>query len=561
MQSRISCLLALSLSSALLAQPALALTNDPAQVQSLPAENQKIEELALSNPSSIPITLPSPDINSNQTTSATEVETPSSSTNGDKTPSESASDAPSKASTNDAEDVVSLTPTLLMERPIVGQVSLTNSELENINREILAREIELLRLNTNFRLNTTDRNKLKPWRTFFYNLVGSGVATAGITTIAAERWRTWRTPAKASRNVLKAGPILLLTSHSIMTGGILIEAFLDAAKDHKQRKAGTDPKSTQKKATELRDAIDQKLKERSALVANLGSISINDQPAIAQEGKILEDIRNLALQEYKQFHIRAKKRICSRNVSYVNGFFSATTGGYLGSLMGLLAVTNRNPRYAGPAGLGFTLSGASLVWAPILGRAAANLQGKVTTKRLNKELGPIAPANLQQHLGDLKMCSGQDDNRLKARLAIYEDANAIFQNQAKMNAAEKKKADKEYVERCLFNAAIGGSKMAWGIQLMNAGFNFKQAPKPPKLPAGYRKPQTPAQQFGHRVAQGSTSYIPGTGLWIIDTLQARTRGELDLYNMGSQFALPHQKLKTRLDKLEDMETRLKTSHL
>lgn len=450
--------------------------------------------------------------------------------------------------------------------PVVGEVRaaevnpIVSAQLESINKEVLEKELQLFKLNTTFRIETTERNRRKPWRVFFYNLMGSSVATAGITTIAAERWRTWRSPAKAKRGVLKAGPILLLTSHSIMTGGILIEAFLDAVNDHKQKKKGFDPKTMQKRATELRDAIDQKLTERNQVVNSLGSVAAAELAQVNNEGLVLQDLRNLAMAEYVQFHVRAKKRTLSRNVAYLNGFFSATTGGYLGSLMGLLAVTNRNPRYAGPAGIGFTLSGMSIVAGPILGRMAGNAAGALAKSQLKRQLGPVAPAHLAEHITTLKACSAGGEPRLSTRIAIYEETDGLLARQAKMNAAEKKKADKEYRERLIANAMIGGTKMAWGIQLMNAGFNFHQVPKPQARPSYIHKAQTPAQVFAHRVAQGSTSYIPGTSLWILDTLQARARGEMDVYTMGQQSALPHQKLKDRLDRLEAMETKLKTSY-
>lgn len=441
-----------------------------------------------------------------------------------------------------------------------------NSRIVALTNEALLKEIELIKLNTNFRMSTTEKGRAKPWRVFLYNMAGSAVATAGITTIAAERWRTWQRPATASRNTLQAGPTMLLISHSIMTGGVLLEAALDLINDHKQHTKGLDAKATKKRAIELRDAIDQKLTERDSVLA---SLSEQDRAIATAEGLVLKDIRNMALAEYAQFHVRSAKRKAARNFSYLNGFSAATTGGYLGSLCGLLAVAERNPRLAGPAGIGFTISGANIATGPLLGRATAYLAGKATKSRINRELGTFAPAQLQDHFSLLKQNSLRDDPGLNTRLAIYEEADDIFKRQAQMNAAEKKKADKEFMERCFYNAIIGGTKMGWGIQLANAGYGFHAGPTPkaPTLPvkvAGKpvnvqvgRALKSPGQLFAKRVAQGSTTYIPGTSLWMIDTVQARTRGEMDVYTMGSQDALPHQKLKARMSKLENMETKLK----
>lgn len=448
------------------------------------------------------------------------------------------------------------------------------SQLDRLSNEILGYEIELLKLNTNFRMKSTDKNRIKPWRTFLYNLGGSAVATAGITTIAAERWRTWRKPTTASRTALKSGPIMLLTSHSIITGGILLEATLDLLNDRKIRKSGFDTKSTKKRALELVRQIDAKLKEREALLSGLNTLSPEERALAQEETPVLNDMRNAALSEYLSFHVRAKKRVASRNFAYLNGFSSATTGGYLGSLCGLLAVSCRKPRLAGPAGLGFTISGANIATGPELGRLVGNCAGSLDKRFLKKEFGVVPKSQLAEHLTALRQRSSLSGTALAQRLSIYDSADGVLKRQAVMNANEKKKADREYIERCLFNAAIGGSKMAWGIQLMNAGYGFntavakaqtpkkttaKATPNPiSKFFPAPRAKKTQAQLFGQRVAQGATSYIPGTGLWMLDTLQSRTRGEMDLYTMGQQVSLPHQKLNDRMNKITEMETKLKS---
>lgn len=456
------------------------------------------------------------------------------------------------------------------EMPALRLTPDATSRIVALTNQVLLKEIELLKLNTNFRMSTTERGRVKPWRVFLYNMAGSAVATAGITTVAAERWRTWQRPATASRNTLKAGPTMLLISHSIMTGGVLFEAMLDLINDRKQHKMGLDAKTTKKRAIELRDAIDQKLTERASV---LNDLSEEDREIATAEGLVLQDIRNMALAEYAQFHVRSAKRKAARNFSYINGFSAATTGGYLGSLLGLLAVADRKPNLAGPAGIGFTISGANIASGPLLGRATAYLAGKTTKSRINRELGTFAPAQLQDHFTLLKQRSLRDDPSLNARLVIYEEVDALLKRQAQMNVAEKKKADREFMERCFYNAIIGGTKMGWGIQLANAGFGFHPAAraKAPTLPVKVggktvnvpvgKALKTPAQLFAHRVAQGSTTYIPGTSLWMIDTVQARTRGEMDVYTMGSQDALPHQKLNARMSKLDAMENKLKGGSL
>lgn len=464
----------------------------------------------------------------------------------------------------DCSGLISMSSEPPPDSAVLSDVPLETARVESITNETLQKILELLRLNTLFRIGTTDKNRIKPWRVFTYNLAGSGAATAGLIYISAERWRTWKQPATARKDRLLAGPILLLTSHTIMATGVITEALLDSLNDHKKRKQGLDAKSTLKKARDLCKEIDLKLEQRDALVAGLGSLPEKDRTVLTTEGSVLKDLRNLALKEYSQFHVRARRRIASRNASYLNGFSAATTGGF-GSLMGILGVTEKNPRLVGPGGIGFTVSGFNIITGPPIGRATGNVAASLTSKRLKRELPAVEPAQLQEHLATLKSSSNPNDMSLARRLADYQEIDEILKRQAKMTEAEKRKADREFIERCLFNAGVGGPKMAWGIQLINAGYGFR---KPPEAPAntgtvavdtGGFKPKTPAQLFAKRVAYGATTYLPGTSIWMLDTLQARARGELDVYNLGQQASLPHQKLKDRMNRLEKMESQLKDS--
>jgi hypothetical protein len=455
------------------------------------------------------------------------------------------------------------------------QLTPASSQLElgnNLSKQVLQKELELLKLNTYLRIHTTERSRLKPWRVFLYNLGGSGASNAGIITVAAERWRTWQNPGSAKRSTLKAGPILLLIGHSIVFGGLLIESTLDVVKDRKQHKLGYSPKLSLERAKSLSTDIQRLLKEREVVIAGDTNSSPEQLMIMTNEGKILNDLHNIALSEYVQAHTRANRRKASRDISYLNGMMAASTGGYLGSLMGLLAVSNRNPHFAGPAGLGFTLSGFQIVIAPVVGRLAGNFAAKKTSKQLKAEFSnqiKTTPDELSNDIIELKAAQHQaQDSSISNRVAIYETAQEVLKAQANMNVNEKRKADKEFKERLVSNTIVGGTKMGWGIQLMNAGFGFAPRPAVPTIRtpvkiggatvrAALPKPKGAANVFSRRVAQGATTYIPGTATWLVDTLQARLRGELDVYNMGSQLNLPHQKLDKRLETLESLEARLK----
>ena len=435
--------------------------------------------------------------------------------------------------------------------PLAVAPSLASQQLDSLTTRIADKELELLRLNTYFRIESTERGRLKPWRVFLWNLAGAGASNAGIITVAAERWRTWERPRTASRHTLKAGPMMLLIGHSILVGGLLLEATLDTIKDHQIRKKGFDPKTSKKRALALRDEIDRLMREREELLDRSPDLSDSDRELATQESKVLRDVRDVALIEYSQFYARAVGRRWSRNASYLNGLAAASTGGYLGALGGLIAVCARRPSVAGPAGIGFILSGSHIAAAPVVGRVTAKLGAKRARGQISKELGVLSATSAEKFDSDreeLKRASSAlpastFSPGLTARLAVYDSQDSIFAAQAAMNAGEKKKADRAFLERLFWNSAIGGTKIAWGTLLSYAGFRYYNYPR----------------RFSKSIAQGSTCFVVGTGFFILDTLQAHTRSERDVYAMGLQQALPHQKLQARLSKLDELDAMLKRS--
>ncbi|MEZ4537595.1 MAG: hypothetical protein R3D26_21740 [Cyanobacteriota/Melainabacteria group bacterium] len=87
--------------------------------------------------------------------------------------------------------------------------------------------------------------------------------------------------------------------------------------------------------------------------------------------------------------------------------------------------------------------------------------------------------------------------------------DGVFEQQAVFDAAEKSKSKKEFWERVIYNSAIGGTKINRGINLTYAGAAFPTG--------GGRK----VEQFRRIVANGSTTFVVGTSIWMFDTLQLK----------------------------------------
>lgn len=444
----------------------------------------------------------------------------------------------------------------------------SNQRLELLTTAIAKKETELLRLNTSFRIECTKVSKWKPWRLFFYNLAASSCSEAGITSISATRWHYWRQPKTMPRSTAMAGPICLLVGHCITLGGVLTESTLDIINDHKVRKKGFDINTTHKKVLAIKSDLDKLLAERDQLLANTADLNASEQELAKAEGVVLKDVRDLSLSEYSQFYVRANKFFANRTTNALMAMTSATTGGFEGSLLGIISAAKREPRLVGPGGIGFLISGATIVATPPVARLVANLRGGAARKKIASELDNLTTktvsqldadrTRLEQLVSSTEVSERDNLKNISRRLTAYARQNTLFVAQNKLNAEEKKLADKEFRERVFYATCIGGTKMSWGINLTRAGYQFQpksilQAGKGknaiPKLVAD----AGPAKLFTKRVAIGATTYIPGTSLWIFDTLQNRVRGEMHNHALASQKNLPASVLKERMDRVEEID--------
>jgi len=444
----------------------------------------------------------------------------------------------------------------------------TDGKLESLTTQIAKKELELIRLNTSFRVECTKVSKWKPWRLFFYNLGASGCSNAGITSITATRWNYWTHPKSMSRTTAATGPILLLIGHCITLGGVLTEASLDAINDYKTRKKGFDIKTTHKRALALKNEIDQLMAQRDALIAQSQDLPGSGIELARAEGAVLKDVRDLSLSEYSQFYVRANKFFGNRDMNSAMAVLAAGTGGFEGSLLGIISAAERQPRLVGPGGIGFLISGATIVATPFATRLTANLRGAHARKKIASEFGTLTTKNVEQFNADRakldQLVAGSDgtDRRfanISKRLNAYAQQSTLFTAQNGLNAREKALSDKEFVERVIFAAGIGGTKMSWGINLLHAGFGYhpRSIVQVTKVKGKQQvkvvsDPQ-PGKLFTRRVAIGATTYLPGTGLWIFDTLQNRIRGEMRNRTLASQKNLPSTLLQERMDRVEEID--------
>lgn len=412
--------------------------------------------------------------------------------------------------------------------------------VDRLSNDIVRKELELLRFNTYYRMETADQSKAQSIRQVLYNLLGSGVSLGGAVTIMAHRW-SHRRPRK---EVLVAGSACLLTGQSIVMGGIFLEKTLDLIKERKLKKEGLKPDDAARYVRAHVKGIDDLIAEREAAIRKL-SLAPELAKALSTETEVLKEAADMSVVEFAHFYATTRMRNWSRNASYINGLIATGCGGDLGSLVGMLTSSNRRPSMAVPAGIGFVLSGAAIIASPMVNRYVSKKAKSSGLAQFKAEIEKTRDSSLvdlskkvtalQSQMVGIPVASRSPG--VLARLEIYNSQVQIFREQVRREAMNDQKNKDIFVYRQVANTAMGGTKIAWGSMLINAGSTAYNSPI----------------RFNRTVAQAATVYTVSQSLWLADTLYSAKRPKALKFPVGGELQLPVQKLEERLKLLESLE--------
>ncbi|MGD9683791.1 MAG: hypothetical protein AB7W16_21710 [Candidatus Obscuribacterales bacterium] len=407
---------------------------------------------------------------------------------------------------------------------------------------IVDRELEILKLNTKFRIANAYQSKFRTIRQFAYNFLSSGFALAGSTVLATERWAT-RTP---DPTVLEYGSAMLVTGQGIIQGGILTEAFLDKLRDRSVKKKKLDPASALASIKSLQAEIDELLGRRQKELAPLES-DPDTARLIEHETRVLELMRDLGIEEFARFYAERHSNVVSRNVSYLNGLVATGAGGYCGSLMGLLTASTGNKTLATPSGIGFIVSSSTVMASPFINRFFTRRARAAGLSEMLAEIpgsgsGPGGFEKLQAALDILsrEMASIPESKyppRLRKRHVVYKAELELLSHQLEREATVASKADRQFAHRALMNTAIAAPKLAWGTMLIYSGSALPDR----------------SFSFNKTVASAATVYTVSNSLSVVDAVSSIKRPRSQKFIIGGQVPLALGKLDQRLLELDTLD--------
>ena len=419
--------------------------------------------------------------------------------------------------------------TLNSSIPAFAQTQITLSSIEMLDKQIADKEIELLRLNSDFRSHYTARDKNKQRRMKAYDFAAGAVANAGDIVLMSQFWKYQKKPGEGlnHRGRLQAGVVTVLVAYSLLGTLYAAEGAGDLITDYKAKRKHFDAKSMREKVVALRDEIDKLLSERSSAVGQVANLESSDKQYLAAEENVLKDFRDLGLLEFSKLYVDSRKRHSARDITTIGTLAVCATGIFPGAFGVLNGIKHTNPKQIGGGGIGFLISGATLTGAPVLIHGGAAITGKVAGNRLSKQLGEIQCKTTEKLAEDTKQLTQilnarVQENNGQPRTETYQVMGKLLEDRSTFLKKEKKDQKREMIESFISYAARGGPQIAFGTCVARAGYRYNRNPY--KLFKG--------------VAQGATANEASWAIWMLDTVQKQTRNEIKNYKEAHATVQP-----------------------
>ncbi len=230
------------------------------------------------------------------------------------------------------------------------------SNIEEYNRRIILKEIELERFSINFRKNNNVQGRWRGWRYFLSQEASAACTASGLTVQLRDRLRVLKHPDILSftkdgqptfvssvnnRGALETGQILQMVGQSIGAVGSGIELGINIHHQRQAIKKGFGSKASIKHVLSLRAEIERLFEERRQAIAAAG-LTVEELAIASAEEQVLHDLTDLSLQEYANYHLQARRFRAFQDSQYTFDILKSSTGA-VGSLLNLLATHNRDP--------------------------------------------------------------------------------------------------------------------------------------------------------------------------------------------------------------------------
>ncbi len=482
----------------------------------------------------------------------------------------------------------------------------TNDPVELLTRKILQQQIELQKLNTQFRIETALVSRWRQRRVFFYGETNAACTESSLIASISARQQLLRS-LKAARGFsqgskdpvetddtpdsngsttattsaprtsgrvhgrLAAATELQLTGQTVSATGDLFELGLNFAHYCQIRHRNFAPAQYRQRVHKISLDLDSLILQRQQAIAqrNEKEHALRGEPDAATlpgdqhaqhifqlnadrdgleacEGKMLSDLRDLAMVDYLEYHAATERFWVLQNSAFVLDFAKNSVG-MTGNIISLYGSHWRRPRFAGSGGVCSVVTGALVMLQPVVGRVSGNLSGNAARRLVSKELINVNVRTSDVFETDRKRLitlqekatrAGVASSGLAQRMPLYAEQEKLMRDMNGYFKNERKRAHNTLVENVTFASLVGPPRIANGVTGIVGGYRY------------YRDSAARERMF----LAGNISYACGTGLNMLETARLQANEELRQYHLGKTHMRTNQRFQARLQALNRLES-------
>jgi len=420
------------------------------------------------------------------------------------------------------------------------------AQVDDLSSEILKAEIDLFRLTTLFRLNNPRETPLHRFYVAATSTLAYSVADAGNIVTFTNAYRYHYRPQNFSVGRAEAGPFLIFLGELGFVTRTVGGATLDLVHSQSVKHRGFDRTTFEHKANQLQTQIQDLLGKRKNMIAS-SSVQTN-----AQEQAVLQDIADCASAEFVANYARATRLKAFRLGDNITKNFTSGTGAFWGGLLEYLAAVHSLPKTAGPAGIGFIVSGAGFIGTDGVAYWGGKIAEKRSKTKLQSKSHPTQDSE-QQLARDAKSlkvaASGAGSTTMDKRLSAYDSIAACISQHRAISANEEKEMWNRYLHDQIINAVEGGANIGAGSVLASAGYSFHNNPNPL---IQFKN----SDQFLENFGTSALVFTPTASAGMIDTPAEALYGHYRSKRDTVKGLNPSVALNDRLQTLDQIEKKL-----
>lgn len=420
-----------------------------------------------------------------------------------------------------------------------------------LDRKIMLECIKLARFNAQYHDGVNRKNFAQEWLYPMQREAGTALAFSNTLVDIRQRARGLKNPSLVSRTAQKKGLECALVGQAITGTSSAVQLLQNLSHTRIATKNGYSPTAATETVKGYATTIDGLLTERAKLLA--GQNLVRSKELFELQGRLLAHIKGQLIFEFKNWSVGSRFGEWSENTFYaidsMQGFTQMSS-----SICSLQGFSKRE--YGGGAAITGLVGNALVTCNPIIRTAVGHAVAKMERRRLNKVFPQKRPLKIDDVLAEYNLANDPREVDESSSLETKELAFLIRRTEELDGPLDKEVEHVRKLRRIADQQAISGPLIGLAGVTRSVLSTVAYYQSSPSGSANYERSRVVGNQLG---LSGRIVQSTGQAYSLINTPYTEVKHYLYKRRLKKAGQLPKQLLAQRLDRLDELEKRVKAS--